>query len=166
MPPGTFSVRVVAAGAALSLASCDRQRQPTAVEPLPPPDNPPAQPGEGVPGEAPPQEVNKNPPSPGLEEPALPTWGEVRSGHPEDATNPPSPVLVVTQDGATCYKAWRSGMQPPDMMEDRYGGWVIDAPEPALGTQVVCPPEAAEVLAAWKAAREEDAKDTKDNKKR
>lgn len=159
MPPLSNTVRVVAAGAALSLSACDPQRQPTAVEPLPPPDNPPAQPGELEPGPttAAPEQINVNPPGPQT----LPTWESVRSGHPEDATNPPSPLLVVTQDGLTCYKAWRSGMRPPDMMEDQYGGWVIDAPDPNMGTQVICPPDAAEVVAKWKAAHEEDKKDNK-----
>lgn len=159
MPPLSNTVRVVAAGAALSLSACDPQRQPTAVEPLPPPDNPPAQPGEeppAVPDAAPPQ-VYSNPPGP---EP-LPTWESVRSGHPDGATNPPSPVLVVTQDGLTCYKAWRSGMRPPDMMEDRYGGWVIEAPDPNMGTEVICPPQAAEVIAAYRAAQHEAKKDAK-----
>ena len=159
MPPLSNTVRVVAAGAALSLSACDPQRQPTAVEPLPPPDNPPAQPGEeppAVPDAAPPQ-VYSNPPGP---EP-LPTWESVRSGHPDGATNPPSPLLVVTEDGLTCYKAWRSGMRPPDMMEDRYGGWVIEAPDPNMGTEVICPPQAAEVIAAYRAAQHEAKKDAK-----
>jgi hypothetical protein len=159
MPPLSNTVRVVAAGAALSLSACDPQRQPTAVEPLPPPDNPPAQPGEeppAVPDAAPPQ-VYSNPPGP---EP-LPTWESVRSGHPDGATNPPSPVLVVTQDGLTCYKAWRSGMRPPDMMEEQYGGWVIEAPDPNMGTEVICPPQAAEVIAAYRAAQHEAKKDDK-----
>ena len=165
MPPLSNTVRVVAAGAALSLSACDPQRQPTAVEPLPPPDNPPAQPGEEPPAvlEAPPPPVMGNPPGPQT----LPTWESVRSGHPEDATNPPSPLLVVTEDGMTCYKAWRSGMRPPDMMEDRYGGWVIDAPDPNMGTEVICPPQAAEVVATYRAFHANDPEDgKKDNKKK
>jgi hypothetical protein len=158
MPPLSNTIRVVAAGAALSLSACDRQRQPTGTEPLPPPDNPPAQPGEGQPElDAAPEQINANPPPPQ----ALPTWESVRSSHPEGATNPPSPLLIVTEDGTTCYKDWRSGMQPPDPQEDRYGGWVIAAPDPNMGTQVICPPDAAEVLAAWRAHQDELNKDSK-----
>jgi hypothetical protein len=40
----------------------------------------------------------------------LPAWSDVDSGHPEGATNPPSPVLEVTRDGARCFKAFESGM--------------------------------------------------------
>ena len=155
MPPLSNTIRVVAAGAALSLSACDRQRQPTGTEPLPPPDNPPAQPGEL--DAAPPPPPMVNPPPPDL----LPTWDSVRSSHPEGATNPPSPLLIVTEDGTTCYKDWRSGMQPPDPQEDRYGGWVIAAPDPNMGTQVICPPDAAEVLAAWRAHQDELNKDSK-----
>ena len=155
MPPLSNTIRVVAAGAALSLSACDRQRQPTGTEPLPPPDNPPAQPGE-----APPPPPMGNPPGPQAEQ-VLPTWESVRSSHPEGATNPPSPLLIVTEDGLTCYKDWRSGMQPPDPQEDRYGGWVISAPDPNMGTQVICPPDAAEVLAAWRAHQDELNKDSK-----
>ena len=162
MPPLSNTIRVVAAGAALSLSACDRQRQPTGTEPLPPPDNPPAQPGEvqPVPTTAPPEPIHGNPPAPQPEQ-TLPTWESVRSSHPDGATNPPSPLLIVTEDGLTCYKDWRSGMQPPDPQEDRYGGWVISAPDPNMGTQVICPPDAAEVLAAWKAHQEELTKDKK-----
>ena len=155
MPPLSNTIRVVAAGAALSLTACDRQRQPTGTEPLPPPDNSPAQPGELDAAPPPPPMVNPPPPQ------ALPTWESVRSSHPEGATNPPSPLLIVTEDGTTCYKDWRSGMQPPDPQEDRYGGWVIAAPDPNMGTQVICPPDAAQVLAAWRAHQDELNKDSK-----
>ena len=48
----------------------------------------------------------------------LPTWDEVKSGHPEGATNPPTPELVVTPEG-DCYKNWRSGMAAPTREEPR-----------------------------------------------
>ncbi|MCK6520330.1 hypothetical protein L6R49_02710 [Myxococcota bacterium] len=149
MPLMSSTFRVVAAGAALSLNACDRQRTPSGGEPLP--GNPPAQNGaEATPtGDAP--EVRfTNPP----EQTGPPTWNEVRSSHPEGATNPPSPLLIVTADGATCYKAWRPARQPPDPVESQYGGWVIPAPDPNAGVEVVCPPDAARVLAAWRAEQD------------
>ncbi len=80
---------------------------------------------------------------------ALPGWDDVPSPHPPGATNPPSPVLLVTAEGA-CFKQWVSPMLPRELHEDR----VVDAcpsADPAVGdcgTAITCPPKAAELLAA------------------
>jgi hypothetical protein len=128
-------VVVVAAGAALTvgLAGCSGPKEEPEAPPI---GNPPAPDPQPVVPTA-------NPPAP------LPTWDEVPSGHPEGATNPPYPVLVVTPDKAHCYKQWASPMQPKGAMTtDR-----VDACAPAAdgsqpcGTEIQCPPEADEVLA-------------------
>lgn len=80
----------------------------------------------------------------------LPTWDSVGSGHPEGATNPPRPVLVVDPDGR-CFKDWTSGMMAPTPeTEDRVQSCPDDA---ACGTQVQCPPKAEELLAAYTEAQ-------------
>lgn len=94
-------------------------------------------------GKADPEEMSHNPPAP------LPTWDEVKSSHPEGATNPPSPVLLVSPDGLSCYKQWVGGMVPvtPET-GDRVG---TCAPE-GCGTPIECPqPRAQELLDAAKA---------------
>ncbi len=83
------------------------------------------------------EEPTVNPPDPDAE---LPTWDEVKSGHPEGATNPPMPELIVTPDG-DCYKHFRPGMiapQPGEVVGDRIQecGEGVDC-----GTPVQCPEE-------------------------
>jgi hypothetical protein len=138
-------VVVVAAGAALTvgLAGCSGPKEETPGDPLDmPPGNPPAPDPQPVVPTA-------NPPAP------LPTWDEVPSGHPEGATNPPRPVLIVTPDKAHCYKDWVSGMMAPRPdTSDR-----VDACPPAAdgsqpcGTEIQCPPRADEILAGGKAEK-------------
>jgi hypothetical protein len=62
------------------------------------------------------------------------------------------PVLVVTEDGRSCFKHWQSPMVPDrDLM--RLGGKVVPDVASAPGTPIVCPQEKAEaLLAAWRAA--------------
>lgn len=82
---------------------------------------------------------------------ALPTWESVRSSHPEGATNPPRPVLIVDPDGR-CFKDWESGMiRPEPHTDDR----VMACPDPGMcGTQTQCPPEAEGLLKAWREERD------------
>ena len=80
----------------------------------------------------------RNPPPP----PPLPKWEEVPSTHPEGATNPRGPVLLMTKDGA-CYKAWVSPMIDAKYHVDR----VTECPNPDevvgdCGTPIECPPDA------------------------
>ena len=84
-----------------------------------------------------PIEPTRNPPGPSSE---LPTWDEVESGHPEGATNPPIPELIVTPAG-DCYKQFRGAMirpEPGEVVGDRLQecGEGVDC-----GTQVQCPEE-------------------------
>ena len=108
------------------------------------------------------EEITSNPPVPvqvpdpapapaPVPDPSLPAWDDVPSGHPEGATNPPSPVLLVTPSGE-CHKAWVSPFMPPALRQDR----VLECPNPDeavgdCGPRVQCPERAAELLAAWKA---------------
>lgn len=123
-------VRVLLAGTALSvsLAACGKSGEVEASPPDAPPinvDRPPtANPPPPIRPEEPPEEV------------VLPSWDDVASGHPEGATNPPSPFLRVTPEG-DCYKFWRGMMAPPrpgEVIGDR----VEECPEDC-GTQIVCP---------------------------
>lgn len=110
---------------------------------------PPPKPEGGQIGNPPP-EIIGNPPPPSIVTPrdlaarkaiatpkkGVPTYAEVKSPHPEGATNPPSPVLLVTPDG-DCYKTWEGGMIPPG--PDR-----VQIVEPNdWTTQVQCPSERA-----------------------
>ncbi len=99
-------------------------------------------------GNPPPQEeVHGNPPF----EPDLPTWDQVPSGHPEGATNPPRPVLVVTPTGE-CYKDWVGSMlMPQPHTSDRVQDCSAGAPNTPCGTEIQCPDRAFELLAKWKA---------------
>ena len=143
-------VVTVAAGTALTvaLAGCGAKEMPEN-----PPDAPTANPP--APELAPEPEPLGNPPPPepdaDLGAVIPPSWDDVKSGHPEGATNPPIPVLIVTPD-RDCYKGWRSPMVPPTPQnQDR----VQACPTPEdCGTQVQCPPKADELLAAWKAGTE------------
>jgi hypothetical protein len=73
----------------------------------------------------------------------MPTWDEVPSPHPEGATNPPSPVLIVTPE-RRCYKRWVSPFLPAEKHQDR----VEACGDSCGGTEIQCPPEADELLAA------------------
>lgn len=77
-------------------------------------------------------------------DPSKPQWADVGSGHPEGATNPPIPELIVTPDGR-CYKQWVSGMVfRPGQNGDR----VLDCGEDDdCGTPIQCPDKAERVLA-------------------
>jgi hypothetical protein len=61
------------------------------------------------------------------------------------------PVLVVTEDGASCFKHWQSPMVPDrDLL--RLGGKVVPVGAEAPGTAIVCPQEKAQaLLTAWRA---------------
>jgi hypothetical protein len=129
--PPRSPVRILAAGALLSLgaASCHKD---VVTSNSPPPD---------------PVPTTNPPPTP----PALPAWEDVASGHPEGATNPPMPVLEVTEDGQRCFKAWQSPMVPdPDLRA--LNGRVLATADAAKGVEIQCPPEERDrLLAAWKA---------------
>lgn len=168
MPPTSAPVvRILAAGAALTLSSSGCGKTHTATSNPPPPEentspedveamatgNPPP-PEQATPPEAAPNPETDQAASSGETNP-LPEWDAVESGHPEGATNPPMPVLAVTTDGR-CFKEWRGGMLPPDPEVLATGGRVIASPSDTEGTEVQCPPKAKEVLAAA-AAREADA---------
>ncbi|TNE85455.1 MAG: hypothetical protein EP330_25565 [Deltaproteobacteria bacterium] len=137
-------VRILAAGAALSvsLTACGPKNGGMTENPPPPEPEVEAQPEEVEP-------VTSNPPPVEVEAGALPTWDEVASGHPEGATNPPSPFLRVTPEGE-CYKFWRGMMAPPrpgEIIGDR-----VQACEEGAdcGTQIQCPePRASELLEAF-----------------
>ncbi len=133
-------VRVVAAGAALSLAATGCKKEPE-VTGNPPPPTLPEEPSP-VPQE---ERPTSNPPAPSSD---LPTWESVASNHPKGATNPPMPVLAVTEDGAHCYKEWRGGMIPPDPEVLAVGGRVLTEGQASDGTEVQCPPHAEKVLQA------------------
>jgi hypothetical protein len=99
------------------------------VQPRPPATNPPVV-------------EHENPPK-------LPSWDEVKSTHPEGATNPPSPVLIVEPNGV-CHKKWEGGMIPPG--KDR----VIEDCKTAdshCGTEVQCPERAEKILSDWKSGK-------------
>ena len=86
----------------------------------------------------------------------LPTWDEVVSGHPQGATNPPRPVLVVNSDATRCWKEWVGGMRPdPDFRRiAASGGRVLAAGEAPNGTEVQCPTGAGAVVEAWARTQE------------
>ena len=121
------------------------RRAPLPIGGNPPPPRPPPEPPE------PPVFRNPPPPRPRPVPPAsLPAYDEVKSGHPERATNPPIPSLVVTPDAA-CYKLFsdprlRSGQ--PEVRTD------CDDSSVHCGIPVRCPPEATKVLADHKAAQQ------------
>ena len=95
----------------------------------------------GPPVEAPP--THNPPPTENPPPPMLPSWDDVKSTHPEGATNPPHPILVVTPDGAHCFKQFVGGMSqgPPDHVQ-------ACGPD-ECGTEIVCPePQRTDVLAA------------------
>jgi hypothetical protein len=120
-------VRVL--GVALTLGAC----HPAAVPE--PPGNPPVPETTHNPPMPPPPEPTQNPPAP------LPTWDEVLSGHPPGATNPPYPILVVSQTPQACFKVWHGGMIPPPADVREAHGRVVATPAEAgdRATQVQCP---------------------------
>lgn len=161
-------VRILAAGAAVSVSftGCPRP-DPEIIS------NPPemgeteaptaevsagAQAGEPATGEPPVVDMPMNPPPMPSEASELPSWDEVKSGHPEGATNPPSPFLRVTPDGE-CYKFFRGMMAPPrpgEVIGDR----VEDCPaEGDCGTRIQCPePRASELLDAFQSGEASSSK--------
>lgn len=136
----------LAAGALLAVGCGPKEteiaRNPPPLEPERPPEAPPvAVPDAAV------KPININPPPPG---PPLPTWDQVASGHPEGATNPPIPVLNVTPTGV-CYKAWMSPFSARERPIVDSVRTDCDESIDACGTQIVCPPQAAQLLADWNA---------------
>ncbi|MFO0658878.1 MAG: hypothetical protein U0165_03445 [Polyangiaceae bacterium] len=103
----------------------------------------------------PPPEVHRNPPMTPDPVPSgaastasssgLPKWEDIPSPHPVGATNPPSPFLIVTPEGA-CYKVWEGGMIPggPDRVEN--------CGQSCKGTHIECTSKATTLLAAYRAA--------------
>lgn len=159
----------LAAGAALTVTGCNGKKnelpEGNSPEQIQTPDGEPATGVDGTDGGAPtppPPPVTANPPPPDMDripplvgdgsarerlalfQSGLPTWDDVKSPHPEGATNPPSPVLLVTPDGR-CFKSWEGGMIPPG--PDR----VEAVTTPATGTtQINCPTDRAQgVYDAW-----------------
>lgn len=123
-------VRVL--GATL-LAACPRPApEPEVLRNPPPPEAP-----EVIP-DAPPTvgQPPTNPPMPRR----LPTWDEVKSSHPEGATNPPSPTLYVARDTGACFKDWLPGMIKPDDDIMAVGGRVYAHESDVVdATKIVCP---------------------------
>jgi hypothetical protein len=87
---------------------------------------------------------------------ALPTWDQVESGHPQGATNPPRPVLVVNSDASRCWKEWVGGMRPDPNFRRiaASGGRVLADGEAPNGTEIVCPTGASAVVDAWARSQE------------
>ena len=142
------------AGAALSVggAACTAGGPggPVVTSNPPPPPEPDEVQEVGTPESAE-EMIATNPPPPELEgegpTSALPTWDAVESGHPEGATNPPMPVLIVQADGERCWKDW-SDPRRMDREVMTKGGKVVDDASGAEGaTEITCPDNASEVLA-------------------
>ena len=83
----------------------------------------------------------------------------MESGHPEGATNPPRPVLVVLEDQSRCWKEWKGGMMPPTEEIMQIGGKVITDPSQTNGTEIQCDRRRVQNIMDRKAAVE--AGDTK-----
>lgn len=145
----------LAAGLALSVAgtACTGKdvksedpppEQPTSNPPAPPPD-PPEERTTNPPG--PPSDEKPKPEPQGDGAAELPTWEAVESGHPEGATNPPVPVLLVQADGERCWKSW-SDPRRVDREVHAKGGRVLEGEAQAEGaTEIQCPDNASTVLA-------------------
>lgn len=119
-------------GVALAVGACHRATDLPSNPPPPPIGNPPPPDAELPIAELPTQ----NPPAP----PDLPTWDAVLSGHPEGATNPPRPLLVVSKTPPACFKDWLPAMRPPDEEVMALHGRVVETPADAGGaTQIQCP---------------------------
>jgi hypothetical protein len=122
-----FTVLSVAAGASLTIG-CGPKAAP--ADPAPP---------EGAPVIPEAASAAAATPVP-VVDPSLPTWDSVESGHPEGATNPPFPVLILTPEG-DCYKDWVSPMKGPSPNDrDRVQACGPDE----CGTRVQCPPDAVD----------------------
>jgi len=109
----------------------------------------------------PPPTMNPPPPEPPEPPPAevssLPSWDDVASGHPEGATNPPSPTLLVSEDGTRCWKEWNDPRRK-DPAASTHGGKVVADEAAAEGaTEIACPDQAKDVVASWAAASAEEA---------
>lgn len=137
-------VRVL--GVALSVAGCHREVPPISQNPPAPVDAPPIAELPADPVAAPPTDAN------------LPTWESIRSGHPEGATNPPYPLLVVSKSPPLCFKGWLPGMIKPDDEVMEISGRVVATPA-SVGSAVPvqCPEGQPDKLlaarAAWDASR-------------
>ena len=147
-------VTLLATSALLGASSCKNADSPTATPPA----------GSQ---QVPPDEYG-NPPGPDPEPTAsaaedgngLPKWGDIKSSHPEGATNPPSPILTLTRTGA-CLKSFEGGIggAPRDTKfetfgERRYYVRLVADREAAKKwrtTVVQCPAGAKEFLATQKA---------------
>lgn len=132
----------------LGLTACGDKESP---DPGPDFGNPPMPPPELPDGLDLPVDENGEAPSEGSlgddgTDGELPTWDEVESGHPEGATNPPIPELVVTPDGQ-CFKQWRGAMIRPEPGELR-GDRVEDCGSDC-GVPIQCPDKAKELLDAY-----------------
>ncbi|MGC6514277.1 MAG: hypothetical protein ACON4N_07280 [Myxococcota bacterium] len=139
-------IRVLGAGAALTLGLT------TAAAPMASASGPPDD------DDGPPSPVHHNPPAPPpTADTTLPTWDEVTSSHPKGATNPPRPVFEVTADGARCFKHWAPGMRAPDRQERAYGGRVLKDASEAKGVEVQCDADRARKV--LEAKRKADAGD-------
>lgn len=128
-------------GLGLALTACGDEDEVVDNDPIQEPD---------IQENPPPPEMPDGPVLPGGEEGTeaggeLPTWDEVKSGHPEGATNPPMPELVVTPDGAHCYKNWRAAMRPPEPGEV-WGDRVQECAPDECGTEIECPEDRAREL--------------------
>jgi hypothetical protein len=111
----------------LTLSACAHSADP-APAPVPAPAPAPVEPAPAEPAPAPVA--------------ALPAWDDVPSPVPPGATNPPRPVLVVTPDGAHCYKQWVSPMmRNPAMGQDR-----VEACTEDCGTEIACDDRAKALL--------------------
>jgi len=103
-----------------------------------------------------------NPPPPDVPEPPapeeanLPTWDAVASGHPEGATNPPMPMLLVSEDGTRCWKQWNDPRRFDPVAAKHGGKLVADESEAEGATEVACPDHAKDVVASWAAASAEN----------
>ena len=83
--------------------------------------------------------------------PPIMRWEDVKSRHPEGATNPPHPVLYVNPKTNVCFKKWVGARQP---VEDA-ARTDCPVPDDSCGIQVLCPEDGrSEVLIAeWKASQ-------------
>lgn len=153
-------VVVLAAGTALGLSACKNRVEPDAgpstVEPsteqAPDADSADA-PQDELDRQAEPPVIVGNPPPPHRlptanppppPRPTLPTWDEVASPHPEGATNPPAPFLVVTPE-RDCFKVWVSPFLAgqPDKWGDRVR---TDCATEDCGTPISCPEDRVQAL--------------------
>ncbi len=172
-------VTVLSGGLSLSLAACSGKeaQPPPGNPPGPPVDTPTTKSAPDAPSDAPsdtpadaPADATvggpsgrtpadhsgrtMNPPPPPQDPPSLPPWEAVESGHPEGATNPPRPVLVILEDGTRCWKEWQGGMMPPDEELLALGGRVITDPSQTTATEIQCPRRRVQSILDKKHARD------------